>query len=204
LQDELERLAQTRCDLLPLFIQSSEFADMTTAQERHAQGLPGQWVEKAARMADEVHVVVVMDSLDVLSIAREHNVLTYFLAQIDRLLLVPNVTIVTSCRNFDRQYDRRITQRTWDKEFTCQPLDWEAEIAPLFVKLNIDASTTDAVTRELVRNPRELALFVELAQQGGSFNVVTSHALAQRYLNTPITRWASMRCKLLKPSPPKC
>jgi hypothetical protein len=127
-------------------------------------------------------VVVVVDSLDVLSIARDHSVLTYFLAQIDRLLLIPNVTVVTACRDFDRHYDQRIAQRTWDKEFTCQPLDWDAEIAPLLAKLGIDTSVPDAATRELIRNPRELALFVELAERDGSFNVVTSQALAMRYL----------------------
>lgn len=186
LQDELEWLTQTRSDLLPLFIQSREFADFATAQDRQAQGLSEQWVGKVARMAEDAHVVVVIDSLDVLSIAREHQVLTYFLAQIDQLLLIPNVTVTTACRDFDRHYDRRIAQRTWDKEFTCQPLDWETEITPLLIKLGIDASATDAATRELIRNPRELALYVELAQQGGSFNVVTSQALAQRYLATVV------------------
>lgn len=184
LQEKLEQLAQTRSDLQPLFIQSREFADMVTAQDRQDQGLPEQWVGKVARMAEDAHVVVVIDSLDVLSIAREHSVLTYFLAQIDRLQLIPNVTVITACRDFDRHYDRRIAQRTWDKEFNCQPLNWDAEIAPLLAKLGIDASATDVATRELIRNPRELTLFVELAQQSGSFNVVTSQALAQRYLAT--------------------
>lgn len=184
LQEALEQRATTCSDLFPLFIQSREFADMVTAQDRHAQGLPKQWVEKIARMAEEAHLVVTIDSLDVLSIAREHKVLDYFLAQIDRLLRIPNVTVVTACRDFDRRYDRRIAQRAWDREFTCQPLDWDLEIAPLLAKLGIDASATDSSTRELIRNPRELALFVELAQQGGSFNVVTSQALAHRYLAT--------------------
>lgn len=183
-QEALEQLAQTRNDLLPLFIQSREFSDVITAQDRQAQGLPEQWVEQAARMAEDAHVVVMIDSLDVLSIAREHSVLTYFLAQVDRLLQIPNVTLVTACRDFDLHYDRRIAQRSWDKKISCPPLDWDAEIAPLLARLGIDASTTDTTTRELIRNPRELALFVELAQHEGSFNVVTSHALAQRYLAT--------------------
>jgi hypothetical protein len=185
-QDALEQLAQTRPNLVPLFIQSREFADVVTTQDRQAQGLPEQWVERAARMAEDAHVVVMIDSLDVLSIAREHSVLTYYLAQIDRLLLIPNITVVTACRDFDRHYDRRIALRTWDKEFTCQPLDWHDEIAPLLAKLGIDASAMDLTTRDLIRNPRELALFVELAQQGASFNVVTSQALAQRYLSTVV------------------
>lgn len=184
LQEALEQRAQTRSDIVPLFIQSREFADLATSQDRQAQGLSEQWVEKSARMAEDAHVVVVMDSLDVLSIARDHRVLTYFLAQIDRLLLIPNITIVTACRDFDRHYDRRIAERKWDYELKCQPLDWDAEIAPLLDSLGISTATIDAITRELIRNPRELALFVELAQREGSFNIVTSQALAQRYLDT--------------------
>jgi hypothetical protein len=184
LQEALEQRSQTGTDMVPLFIQSREFADLETAQERQTQGLPEQWVEQAARLAEDAYVVVVIDSLDVLSIAREHGVLTYFLAQIDQLLLIPNVTVITACRDFDRKYDRRIAARQWDCELLCTPLDWEAEIAPILGVLGIDSSAIDAATRELIRNPRELALFVELALREGSFSVVTSQALAQRYLDT--------------------
>ncbi|MGE0645656.1 MAG: ATP-binding protein [Nitrospira sp.] len=184
LQEALEQRMHTQPDLVPLFIQSREFADLATARERQAQGLSEQWVEQTARLAEDAHVVVVIDSLDVLSIAREHSVLTYFLAQIDQLLLIPNVTVVTACRDFDRKYDRRIAARQWDCELQCPPLDWETEIAPLLGKFGVDSATIDTITRELIRNPRELALFVELAQREGSFNVVTSQALAQHYLDT--------------------
>jgi len=184
LQEALEQRARICSDIASLFIQSREFADLVTARDRQSQGLPEQWVEKAARLAENTHLIVIMDSLDVLSIARDHRVLTYFLAQIDRLLLVPNITVVTACRDFDRHYDRRIAERKWDCELKCQPLDWDAEIKPLLDKLRIATASIDAVTRELIKNPRELALFVELAQREGSFNVVTSQALAQRYLDT--------------------
>lgn len=183
LQEALEQRAQTSSDIAPLFIQSREFADLSTAQDRQSHGLPDQWVEKAARLAESAHVVVVIDSLDVLSIARDHRVLNYFLAQMDRLLLIPNISMVTACRDFDRHYDRRIAERKWDCELKCQPLDWDAEIAPLLGNLGIATAVIDAVTRELISNPRELALFVELAQRDGSFNVVTGQALAQRYIN---------------------
>ncbi|WP_138514348.1 AAA family ATPase [Rhodoferax bucti] len=184
LQEALERRSQTTSDIQPFFIQSREFADLNSAQERQAMGLKEHWVEWVARMADMIHTVVVIDSLDVLSIAREHKILDYFLAQMDRLLCLPNVTVITACRDFDHRYDRRIAQRKWDREFKCAPLNWVSEVTPLLNKLGIDTSTVDATMRELISNPRELALFVELAQQDGSFNVVTSQALAQRYLQT--------------------
>lgn len=184
LQEELERIKQNCPDLVPLFIQSRDFADFPTAQDRHLLGLPDNWVGQAARLAESTKVVVVIDSLDVLAIAREHSILSYFLAQIDQLLLIPNITVVTACRDFDRKYEYRIAVREWDCEFQCLPLNWETEIAPLLDDLKIDLYSIDQVTRELIRNPRELELFVKLALCEGSFNVVTSQALAQRYLDT--------------------
>ncbi|MBI7762577.1 ATP-binding protein [Pseudomonas aeruginosa] len=191
-QETLERHAQFRSDVVPLFIQSREFADLATSQDRQAFGLPEQWVNQAARMAESAQVVVIIDSLDVLSIARDHRVLTYFLAQIDRLLLIPNVSVITACRDFDRQYDRRIAERKWDCEFKCPPLDWDGDIVPLIERLGIASTNIDAVTRELIRNPRELVLFVELAQREGGFSVVTSQALAQRYLDVIVRANASL------------
>lgn len=191
-QETLERQAQLRSDIVPLFIQSREFADLATTQDRQALGLSERWVSQAARMAESAQVIVIIDSLDVLSIARDHCVLTYFLAQIDRLLLIPNVSIITSCRDFDRQYDRRIAERQWDCEFKCPPLDWDSDIAPLIENLGIASSNIDAITRELIRNPRELALFVELAQREGGFSVVTSQALAQRYFDVIVRANASL------------
>ncbi|HMW56884.1 MAG TPA: AAA family ATPase [Accumulibacter sp.] len=183
LQEALEQRAQLHSDIVPLFIQSREFADLATSHDRQTLGLSEQWVNQAARMAERAWVVVVLDSLDVLSIARDHRILTYFLAQIDRLLLVPQVTVVAACRDFDKQYDRRIAEREWDSEIKCLPLDWNTDVAPLLDKLAISSADIDAATRELIRNPRELALFVELALRGGGFSVVTSQALAQRYLD---------------------
>ncbi len=184
LQEALEKRAQTNSDIVSLFIQAREFSDLTASEDRSAQGLSVKWVEQAARLAEKVHVIVLIDSLDVLSIARDHRVLQYFLAQIDRLLMIPNVTVVAACREFDRQYDRRIAERKWSCELKSTPLDWFSEIVPLLESLEISTDTIDTATRLLIKNPRELALFVELAQRHGSFNVVTSQALAQRYLDT--------------------
>lgn len=183
-QEALELRAKCDSSLVPLFIQAREFADLATAQDRQAQGLCEDWVEKVARLADKAHVVIVVDSLDVLSISREHAALTYFLAQIDRLLFIENVTVLTACRDFDRRYDRRLAARVWECELACQPLDWDCEVLPLLQSLDIDTAGIDVSTRALIQNHRELAIFIELAQLEGGFSVVTSQALAQRYLDT--------------------
>lgn len=184
LQEALEQEAQAFSEVAPIFIQSREYADLIRAQDRQDKGLPEQWVEKVARLTEHAHVTIVMDSLDVLSTARDHRVLDYFLAQIDRLMMLPNISVVTACRDFDRHYDRRIALRKWDQEFQCQPLDWETGVLPVLDRQGITPTTIDEATRDLIKNPRELALFVSLAKREGCFNVVTSQALAQRYLDT--------------------
>ena len=183
-QEALELRAKRDSALVPMFIQSREFADLATARDREAQGLCEDWVERVARLADKAHVVIVVDSLDVLSISREHATLSYFLAQIDRLLLIENVTVLTACRDFDRRYDRRLAARVWECELACQPLDLDCEVLPLLQSLDIDTAGIDGPTRVLIQNHRELALFIELAQLEGGFSVVTSQGLAQRYLET--------------------
>tara|TARA_A100001391_G_C5080688_1_gene279990 strand:- start:291 stop:4859 length:4569 start_codon:yes stop_codon:yes gene_type:complete len=184
LQEELERQAKANSGIVPLFIQSYEFADLTSSEDRKAHGLSEMWVEEAARLSEEAHVVILIDSLDVLSIARDHYILKYFLAQIDRLILIPNITIITACRDFDKRYDRQISKRQWDVELECVPLDWATEIEPLLKNLGIKSSDIDSTTRELISIPRELSVFVELALQGSIFNVVTSQSLAQKYIDT--------------------
>ncbi|MDO7894923.1 hypothetical protein Q5Z23_34955, partial [Pseudomonas aeruginosa] len=70
-------------------------------------------------------------------------------------------------------------------------MDWDGDIVPLIERLGIASTNIDAVTRELIRN-RELVLFVELAQREGGFSVVTSQALAQRYLDVIVRANASL------------
>ncbi len=188
LQEALERWAQADPSIIPLFIQSRIFADSATVEERSALGLPEYWIEEIARLAENGHVIVVVDSLDVLSIAREHSVLTYFLTQLDRLLGISNVTVVTACRDFDRHYDPRIAGRKWDCELKCDLLDWNTEVKPLLEAININPDFITSETRELIRTPRELALFAELTQRGDNCNAATSQALTQHYLDVVVTR----------------
>lgn len=183
LQESLEGLAKTQVNLLPIYIQAREYADIISSQERQSKGLDRDWVEKVARLADEGHVVVLIDSLDVLSIAREHEALAYFLAQIDRLLTIQQVTVVTSCRDFDRHYDKRLDVRKWGQEFKCASLRWEAEIIPILRNFNVDTQKIDASAKELISNPRELSIFIDLIKRGIEFGTLTSQSLAQLYLD---------------------
>ena len=181
---KLQELLETHHDVAALFIQTREYANCVTPEARISQGLPDDLVGQVGRMADCKHTVVIFDSLDVLSLSREHAVLSYFLSLIDRLILIPNVTVIAACRDFDRKYDKRLSERKWDREIKNPSLDWDSVVAPLVGDYGIDPQTIDAATQNLLQNPRELALFVDIAKQTGGFNVATSQALSQKYLKT--------------------
>lgn len=181
---ELQEVLETRHDLAALFIQTREYANCATLEMRISQGLPKDLVGLVGRMADYKRAVVIIDSLDVLSLSREHTVLSFFLAQIDQLLLIPNVTVVAACRDFDRKYDSRLSERTWNRIIINAPLDWQNVVAPLVRKYGVDPESLDTTTRSLLQNPRELALFTDIAQRNGGFNVATSQALSRKYLET--------------------
>lgn len=181
---ELQEMLEQRNDLAALFIQTREYASCLTPEARSAHGLPADLVGLVARMADYKPVVVIIDSLDVLSLSREHVVLSYFFAQIDRLLLIPKVTIIAACRDFDRKYDRRLAERSWGCVVSTQPLNWHEAVVPIINAFGIDPQTLDSTTQSLLQNPRELAMFADIAKQTGGFNVASSQALSRKYLET--------------------
>lgn len=183
---ELQEALEKRADLAALFIQTREYAECLTPEARKAQGLPDDLIGVVARMAECKPVVVILDSLDVLSLSREHQVLKFFLSLIDRCLLIPNVTVVAACRDFDRKYDRNLAARSWARVVQTQPLNWDGTVAPLLHDYGLDPDVLDQTTRSLLQNPRELAMFTDVAPRIGVFNIGTSQALSRQYLQTVI------------------
>jgi hypothetical protein len=181
---ELQDMLEQRNGVAAMFIQGREFAHCETSAERDAHGLPIDLVGQVGRMADTSRTVVIIDSLDVLSLSRDHEVLSYFLAQIDRLLLLPRVTVIAACRDFDRKYDTRIAGRKWDRIVVAQPFDSDRIVTPLLNSFGIDLGTLDDITRAVITNPRELAMFVDVVRRSGRLNVSTSQELSRRYLET--------------------
>lgn len=172
---------------VPIFIQSREFSDATTNAKRREQGLPENWVEKLLRLSEKRRVILLVDSLDVLSIAKEHQILNYFLAQIDRLLSSSQVTLVASCRDFDRKYDSRLSDRSWDIEKTCADLDWDTQISPLLQKKHLTPDNLSEKTRALLMNPRMLSLYIDVCRGRGVQDVESVQALEKAYLEQVVS-----------------
>ncbi|WP_257385177.1 hypothetical protein [Tahibacter caeni] len=167
---------------LPVFIQAREFAAAREADEREALGFPKSLVSDVARLSETRHVVVLIDSIDVLSIARDHLTLSFALSLIDRLRLIPNVTVIAACRSFDIKYDGRLSDRDWGETIEIELLDWDKDVSPLVAGIGIEPDQISADTRELLRTPRLLAIFHDIVKTGSVPIARTGQELTEQYL----------------------
>ena len=186
--DELEKSGTSAV----LYVQAREFSDCLTDSERTARGLPAKPLADVARMAEYKHTVVVIDSLDVLSLARDNAVLAYFLSLVDRLEKLQNVTVVAACRNFDLKYDKRLSNRSWTETIKLGLLDWDSEVIPLLSEWGVLPGQVNSALKQLLVTPRLLALFEEIFRRGQLSNANTAQELTQHYLDTVILKNPSL------------
>ncbi|WOB05894.1 AAA family ATPase [Piscinibacter gummiphilus] len=169
-----------------VYMQSRSFAECRTAQDRQSAGWPADVVGSIARVAETKPVLVLMDSLDVLSVAREHQALNFFLSLVDRLVELNGVTVVATVRTFDAAYDARLATRNWDLKISLSDLDWTIDVAPLVRSWGIDVDSLVAEARVLLCNPRHLALFKDLVERGTVPVEKTHFALTRKYLEVVV------------------
>lgn len=175
-----------------LFVQGREFAGCKTEAERIANGFLADVAGTVARMAEYRHTIVVIDSLDVLSLAQDHHALNYFLNLIDRLQHCKNVCVVAACRSFDLKYDTRLLERSWGQEMPVGPLDWDIDILPLLQEWGVQAATLSDALKALLPNPRLLDLFGEIVRRGESTVAASEQELTGHYLHTVVSRNAAL------------
>jgi len=169
-----------------LFIQARIYSECHTPDARRGMGLPENIVEDIGRLAEYRPIVVILDSLDVLSLAREHDVLDFFLGLIDRLSLIPRVTVVAACRNYDLQYDHRLKSRDWGYVVSLGLLDWDNQVLPLLQEWSLDQEHLPAPLRDLLVNPRMLAIFEEIVRRGAIPTANTAQELTEHYLQSVV------------------
>lgn len=170
-----------------VFVQAREFAAAANASERSELGLPATVMSDIARLARTQAVTVVIDSLDVLSLARDHETFQFFLNLLDRWRAMPGVSVIAACRDFDLKYDARLANRTWGMTVSLAPLDWESVVAPLLSGWGLDPVALASI-RDILTVPRLLALFYELVQHGETGPVSSAQALSERYLDVLVRR----------------
>ena len=167
---------------IAVYVQCREFADWSTTEERRRAGFEDSLVDFVARLAETRACTVLFDSLDVLSLSRSHEALSFFLALIDQLYSIPRVSVVAACRTFDLRYDSRLSHRSWERTFTLGDFDWKSDCVPVFDRLGMDVASISARTRSLASNPRMLTIFIDIAMRGGRSDLTTAEALTEEYL----------------------
>lgn len=185
LLDLVEALEQEP-NVSTLFLQAREFAEAQDPAGREAIGLDPDVPALVSAMSQWKRVVVVIDSLDVLSVNSETEGLTFFLGLIDRLMQIPDVCVIVACRSFDLQYNRKLASQNWDRRVEAGLLDWDTVVEPLLRGLGIDTANTDADTRALLGNPRNLALFTDVAAESPPQYVTSAQELTEMYLDVVV------------------
>ena len=169
-----------------VYMQSRSFAECRTSQDRELMGWPADVIGLIARVAETKAVLVLLDSLDVLSISREHDALNFFLSLVDRLVELNGVTVVAAARSFDAAYDARLATRKWDLKISLGDLDWSIDVAPLLRTWGVNEDSIVGEARSLLCNPRHLALFKDLIERGAVPIEKTHFELTRRYLEVVV------------------
>ena len=171
-----------------LFIKGDQFTNISSEQELTAHGLPEDIVGQCARLADYRQVVVIIDSLDVLSLSRQHGALKVFLGIIDRLEKLERVTVVVACRNFDLEYDPLLRGRSWQHKINLQPLDFDNEVKPFLIDWKVDVSNITPELRLLLQIPQNLRIYERVAKLGVSLQPASAYELYNSFLEEVVVK----------------
>ncbi|HEC28560.1 MAG TPA: ATP-binding protein, partial [Gammaproteobacteria bacterium] len=148
----------------------------------------GSFVSKCARLSESHRIILVIDALDVLSLNREHNALKRFLTLVDQLSRVPNIIIIAACRSFDAQYDPLLRNRKWEQVIELGDLNYDLQVAPLLNKWNVDVDTLTNDLKNLLVNPRKLALFSMIASRPSSLKLRSGYELDELFIQELIVK----------------
>ncbi len=145
-----------------LFVKGDQFVGAQTFSELAEHGLPNNIIERCAQLAKHRHVIVLLDSLDTLSLQRPNGSFQLFLSILDRLATIRGVTVVTTCRNFDLEYEPKLRGRNWDREIMVKPLRVESDLIGILNGWNIKYANLDKSLQEQLRVPSRLWIFAQL------------------------------------------
>ncbi len=179
-----------------LFIKGDRFAKNDSAESL----LPKEIVESCGALSCNSHVVVIIDSLDVLSCQRDHAALNFFLDIIDQLLIIQGVTVVAACREFDLKYDPKLRDRKWDAEIKLRDFDFQNTVLPILNKLNVNAQQLNPDLKELLCLPQNLSLFEKVSGYSKVFYVRTAYDLYNAFIDYTLKHDTAIEEQVLKKS----
>jgi len=126
------------------------------------------------RLASKQPVVVLLDQLDAVSqlVDRKSDRLNVLLNLINGLSGAQGVHIIASSRAFECRHDVRLNSLNADRIDLALP-SWEV-ISPILAKAGYDPDLIGSSTRDLLRSPLCLKVFLDVAKPGAVFSTLQS------------------------------
>ena len=159
-----------------IFLQAREIEDFGIDEFRD------NFLNSLARMAENLPVVLVVDSLDVLSTTGRQS-FTAVLTLMEQVRKIPNACVVASCRTFDLQYDPQLSALSWPQKMHLDELDFDTEVSPLLLAQGVDSSLLTSEHRAFICNPRMLKMFLDIAGKDAIPATATAYSLSEIYLD---------------------
>lgn len=185
---ELADMMETNSQWGVLFIKGDRFDHIDSEASLHKEGLPNDIVGSVSRLSTYRKVVVIIDSLDVLSLSRDHRALKVFLSLLDRLENVPNVSIVAACRHFDLSYDPLLRNRNWSQKISIPDLDFESTVSPILKKWHIEPATVPQEQQKLLSVPQHLKLYEQIYNKVSLNTLTSSYQLYDTFLEEVVIK----------------
>jgi hypothetical protein len=186
---ELADLVEQNPVVSLLFVKGDRFSSIRNEDElSHALHLSGALSGMVERLAEKRRVVLVVDSLDTLSLSGNHLAVQTYLSILDRLDGRPNISIVCSCRTFDLSYDPSLRERLWGAEITVSELDPESVICPFLAKVGIDVDNVALETIRLLGNPQYLKLYETIHKDVPLREIRSVQALQELFLREKVLK----------------
>ena len=142
----------------------------------------------AARLASHRKVLIIIDSLDALSLSRDQKALKVFLALIDRLEIVDRVSLVVACREFDLTYDPLLRDRKWNKKVNIAALDYESSVSPILRKWGVDPINVTKEQQDLLIVPGNLKLFERLVGKVPLESLTSSYHFLDSFIEEVVAK----------------
>ena len=161
MRDVLHKLEEN--DTIVLAIKAdrhlSGISKLAEIQER--LNLPEPPLHTVDQLAKASRVIVLIDQIDALSLSLAHDsqTLDTVLDFVARLRYIPNVKLLLSCRIFDREADPRLKNIEVGNSFSLRSLT-DKQVKSVLARIQVDEVALSQATKELLRIPLHLDLFV--------------------------------------------
>lgn len=159
-----------------IFLQTRDIEDSDIDEFR------AKFLNSLARMAENLLVVLVVDSLDVLSTSGRHR-FTAVITLMEQARKIPNACVVASCRTFDLQYDRQLSALSWPQKLHLDELDFDTDVTQLLLAHGVDSQLLSAEQKKLICNPRMLKMFLDISEKDVIPTPSTVYSLSEIYLD---------------------